>query len=349
MAIGRIQLRNFRNHAQFDLSVDASTVVVAGPNGAGKTNLLEALSLLVPGRGIRGAPLADLAMTDGDGSFTIFAESDGARLGVGTEANEPNRRQTRINGARRPTGELSEWLSMVWLTPAMDRLFVEAPSGRRRFLDRLALALAPAHGHHANRYDQALRERNRLMSDEATPDPAWLDGLEAIMAEHGAAMNASRLRLVQELGRFVSEAATAPFPAPALSLEPGGDASSEALADRWRAERQRDRAAGRTLSGPHRADLIVSHMEKGVAAANCSTGEQKALLLSIILAHADLVASEREKPPVLLLDELAAHLDAERRDMLLERISDSGQQVWITGTEAETFAAARNAQTVRMS
>jgi DNA replication and repair protein RecF len=242
-----------------------------------------------------------------------------------------------VNGVSRSATALSEWLSVVWLTPAMDRLFIEGAGERRRFLDRLVLALEPGHARHSTRYDAAMRQRNRLLAEQASPDPAWLGALETQMAEHGSAIARAREDLVHALGRRIEGETEGPFARAALSIEGWTEAGS--LADDLRAGRSRDAAAGRTLAGPHRSDLAVLHRAKDQPAARCSTGEQKALLLGIVLAHADLVAERAGRRPLLLLDEVAAHLDPVRRAALFARLEAGGGQVWVTGTEASLFSA----------
>jgi DNA replication and repair protein RecF len=245
----------------------------------------------------------------------------------------PERRQVRINGAPASANSLSEWLSILWLTPAMDRLFQEGASGRRRFLDRLVLALAPGHAVHAARYEAAMRARNKLLAEDGLPDEAWLAALEARMAEHGAALCAARATVVAALGDRLAEAPETSFARAGLKLEGGDEDLGHALAR----GRSRDAAAGRTLAGPHRTDLVVTHLGKNQPAERSSTGEQKALLLSITLAHADLVADRVGRRPILLLDEVAAHLDPLRRSALFERLEAGGGQVWMTGTEPSLF------------
>jgi DNA replication and repair protein RecF len=247
----------------------------------------------------------------------------------------------RINGAAAAAVALSEWLSILWLTPAMDRLFSEAASGRRRFLDRLVLALEPSHGHHAARYEAAMRARNKLLAEPATDlgggaDPAWLAALEAGMAEHGAAVAEARERTVAALGERLAATPDGPFARAALALGGWRPAATSLLVE-LRASRARDAAAGRTLVGPHRSDLAVTHVGKGQPAERCSTGEQKALLLGIVLAHAELVAERTGRPPLLLLDEVAAHLDPLRRTALFDRLAAMTTQVWMTGTEPALF------------
>ncbi len=340
--IGRLTLSDFRNHADALIVPDAAFVLLTGDNGAGKTNILEAVSLLAPGRGLRGAALSAMARQDGPGGFGIAAEVDGVVLGTGVTPAAPERRQVRIGGVASSANALADHLSIVWLTPAMDRLFLDSPGGRRRFLDRLTLALHPAHAVHSARYEAAMRARNRLIADLRSADPLWLDALEAQMGEHGAALAAARADLVARLNAELARQPDAPFARPLIAL--GGDGESgEPLGAKLARERRRDAAAGRTLSGPHRDDLAVTHVAKDQSAALCSTGEQKALLLSILLAHAALVAGERGQPPVLLLDEVAAHLDPSRRAALFDRLRASGGQVWMTGTEPGLFSDLKDA------
>lgn len=338
MAVTRLILTDFRNHADATLSPGGNFVVLTGDNGAGKTNILEAVSLLAPGRGLRRAPLRDMARQGGPGGFGVAAELAGpSTIGTGTQPDSPERRLVRINGASASATALSEWVTLLWLTPAMDRLFLEGPSERRRFLDRLALALYPAHAHHSTRYEAAMRQRNRLLGEESRPDPEWLRALEARMAEHGAAIDLARRQAVALLGSRLAAQPEGVFARAGLALE-GWEGDVEQLARAFAEGRARDAAAGRTLTGPHRADLIVTHLGKMQAAHLCSTGEQKALLLAIVLSHAELVAERIGRAPILLLDEVAAHLDPSRRAALFDRMSGLGQ-VWMTGTEAELFAA----------
>lgn len=336
MALTRLALTDFRNHRAAMLEPRVHFVVLTGENGAGKTNILEAVSLLVPGRGLRGAALADMARSDGPGGFAVAGRLGDVDLGIGALASTPDRRIVRINGAPASASALSEWLSIVWLTPAMDRLFTEGAGERRRFLDRLVLALEPAHARHTARYDAAMRQRNRLLGEERPADSDWLAALEAQMAEHGAAIARGRAALIGALGERIAASAEGPFARAALGLEGWHDGGN--LQGELTQGRARDAAAGRTLSGPHRSDLSVMHLSKGQAAARCSTGEQKALLLGIILAHADLVAEQAGRRPILLLDEVAAHLDPVRRGALFERLAVGGGQVWMTGTEPGLFA-----------
>ena len=335
--IGRLTLSDFRNHADALIVPDQPFILLTGDNGAGKTNILEAVSLLAPGRGLRGAALSAMARQGGPGGFGVAAEVDGVVLGTGVAPGTPDRRQVRIGGVAASANALADHLSVMWLTPAMDRLFLDSPGGRRRFLDRLTLALHPGHAAHAARYEAAMRARNRLLTDMRRADPAWLTALETQMEEHGAALAAARDDLTSRLNRQLAGEPDAPFARPGVAIEGSEEAHAPPLAQRLGRSRGRDAAAGRTLDGPHRIDLAVMHIAKGQPAALCSTGEQKALLLSILLAHAALVASDRGQPPVLLLDEVAAHLDQSRRAALFERLRASGGQVWMTGTETALF------------
>ena len=389
--LSRLVLTDFRNHADLTLQPGPGFVVLTGENGAGKTNILEAVSLLAPGRGLRRAALGEMARQGGAGGFGVAATlspehatefpsrsreglGEGATyvlatgveesaplprplpqaggesepevgipssgevdVATGTLASAPERRIVRIQGATTTANALAEWLTILWLTPAMDRLFVAPASERRGFLDRLTLALAPTHAHHAARYDAAMRARNRLLADEGRPDSDWLSALEAQMAEHGAAVDAARRETVTLLGTRLANQDDSPFPRAGLTLEGWAGDTARLQADLAQG-RARDAAAGRTLSGPHRVDLIVTHLDKARAASLASTGEQKALLLGIVLAHADLVAERTGQPPVLLLDEVAAHLDPSRRAALFARLAGRGQ-VWMTGTEDALFDA----------
>ena len=332
----RLVLTDFRNHAALTLAPGAGFVVLTGANGAGKTNVLEAVSLLAPGRGLRRAPLSQMARDGGAGGFGIAADlPGGVTLATGTLAGAPERRVVRVNGAPAPAAALGERVAVLWLTPAMDRLFTDAAADRRRFLDRLTLALAPAHAQHTARYEAAMRERNRLLA-EGGADPAWLTALEARMAEHGAAVAEARAETVTALSDVLGAQPAGAFARAAIALE-GWRGDAPALAEALRTGRARDAAAGRALAGPHRADLVVRHVDKDRSAALASTGEQKALLLAIVLAHAELVAARRGAAPLLLLDEVAAHLDPARRAALFARLAPVGQ-VWLTGTEPALFA-----------
>jgi DNA replication and repair protein RecF len=338
--ISRLVLTDFRNHAAMALDPGPGFVVLTGANGAGKTNVLEAVSLLAPGRGLRRAALADMARQGGDGRFGVAATlADDVTLATGIALDAPGRRIVRINGAPAAATALAERQTVLWLTPAMDRLFVEPAGERRRFLDRLTLALAPDHATHTARYDAAMRARNRLLADARdtgrAPDDRWLGALEAQMAEHGNAIDAARRLTVQALSERIATQPDGAFPRAALQLDAGEGAATD-FARTLATTRRRDAAAGRTLAGPHRADLAVTHVGKQQPAALCSTGEQKALLLGIVLAHADLVAERTGRAPILLLDEIAAHLDPTRRAALFARLAGRGQ-TWVTGTERRLF------------
>jgi DNA replication and repair protein RecF len=333
--ITRLALTDFRNHAFALIEPRPGFVLLSGDNGAGKTNILEAVSLLTPGRGLRGASLGEMARSEGPGGFSIAASLTGAiDLGTGTLAAAPERRQVRINGAAASVNSLSEWLSVLWLTPAMDRLFADSAGNRRRFLDRLTLALEPGHATHASRYEAAMRARNKLLAEPEGADPSWLAALEAGMAEHGAMLGQARARTALALGEAMAGQTGDDFPRAALALE-GWDEGD--LAAQLKAARGRDAAAGRATVGPHRQDLAVTHVAKRQPASRSSTGEQKAMLLGIVLAHAELVASRRGAPPILLLDEVAAHLDPRRRAALFARLEGRGQ-VWMTATEPDLFS-----------
>ncbi|WP_294195806.1 DNA replication/repair protein RecF [uncultured Sphingomonas sp.] len=335
--LSRLVLTDVRNHAALALAPAPGFVVLTGPNGAGKTNVLEAVSLLAPGRGLRRAALTEVARSDGPGGFAVAATlNDGVTLSTGALPAAPERRVVRINGAPAPATALAERVAVLWLTPAMDRLFTEAAGGRRRFLDRLTLAIEPGHAREGARYEAAMRDRNRLLAQPA-PDPDWLAALEAQMAQHGAAMDAARRRTVAALDQALAAQPAGEIARARIALD-GWSGDANALAQALRGGRARDAAAGRTLIGPHRVDLIVTHVDKARPAASASTGEQKALLLGIVLAHAELVATLAGRTPILLLDEVAAHLDPLRRGALFTRLSALGQ-VWMTGTERALFDA----------
>lgn len=337
MALTRLSLTDFRNHAVLSLQPAAQFIALHGANGAGKTNILEAISLLVPGRGLRRAGLSEMTRSNGGGGFAVTAEIGDVMLGTGVEAEAPERRKVRINGATATINALAEWLSVIWLTPSMDRLFADGAGARRRFLDRLVLALEPRHAQASSRYEKAVQQRNKLLNGESAPDPMWLDALEAQMADSGAAIGEARQRMMVALIAQLDVAPTGPFAVPDIKLDIEAPQSASELREAWKNSRRRDAGAGRTLIGPHRADLIVHNRLNGQAADRSSTGEQKALLLSLILAHAALVAEQRGTPPILLLDEVAAHLDPSRRAALFERLAATGAQVWMTGTEAALF------------
>ena len=343
MALAKISLQNFRNHAASELGDTAHFNLLVGENGAGKTNVLEAISLLSPGRGLRRASLGDIALRanvdDPPGAFAIGASlieqgQVSARIGTYTEVDRPTRRLVRINGADASASALSEWHAVSWLTPAMDGLFTDSAGARRRFLDRMALAVEPGHAKAVSSLETALRERNRLLEERG--DARWLDAIEAQVAQHGSQVAQTRSRLIALLSNELSALPPEPFAKPTLTYRPGGPIdSAELLAELARA-RPRDAAAGRALSGPNRDELEVVMASSGQPAASCSTGEQKAMLIAITLAHGILAASGR--PSVLLLDEVAAHLDPVRRSELFRRLRAGKAQVWMTGTELAPFA-----------
>ena len=353
ISLSRLNLTDFRNYAEASLRLDGRHVVLTGENGAGKTNLMEAVSFLSPGRGLRRAVLTDVSRVGASGGFTVFADVDGMEgevsLGTGIEGidGEAVSRRLRINGTpARSTEELTDHLSVLWLTPAMDGLFTGPAGDRRRFLDRLVLSLDPAHGRRASDFERAMRSRNRLLS-EGRFDPSWLGAIEAQMAGLGIAMAAARQEMLGLLSKLSSANGETPFPTPLLALrgflDEGMDRPSADLEDDYRAMleagRTRDAAAGRTLDGPHRADLLVRHREKDMEAERCSTGEQKALLIGLVLAHARLTADMTGYAPVLLLDEIAAHLDEGRRIALFDLIDALGGQSFMTGTDRQMFAS----------
>ncbi|AAV90208.1 DNA replication and repair protein RecF [Zymomonas mobilis subsp. mobilis ZM4 = ATCC 31821] len=361
MFISGLSLHDFRSHQQIRLQAEAGLVILTGENGVGKTNILEAISLLSPGRGFRGSPLPDLVRREGEGGFAISAklhplESSGridpVTIGIGL-APRASSRQVRVNGVTTSANALSEWLAILWLTPAMDRLFQEGASSRRRFLDRLTLTIFPSHARHYSRYEAAMRQRNKLLSDEKGYDPLWLDGLEQIMAEQATHILLARRQLVDLLSEEIAKQEDGLFAKADLALEEGVDSrdlvthNSEEimplLQNIWQKSRTSDAAIGRTLQGVHRADLKVTHHAKAMPAAQSSTGEQKALLLGLVLAQVNLITEKNGQPPVLLLDEVAAHLDPSRRAILFDILRSKGGQVWMTGTEPSLFETAGEA------
>ena len=349
----RLRLSDFRSYATLDLAIGARLVAFAGPNGAGKTNILEAISLLSPGRGLRRSPLANLARRGGSGGFAVLAditsETGPILLATALTPGEATR-EARIDREPVPSANrFLEHLSLLWLTPDQDGLFRGAAGERRRFLDRLVLAVDAAHGTRANAYETALRHRNRLLEDFAT-DPRWLDAIEQEVAELGVALAAARFETVQRLASLAEAdaAAIAPFPFARVALE--GELESRlgtepaARTEDWfrgtlRENRGRDRAAGRALTGPQTSDLAVIHGPKNEPAHLCSTGEQKALLIGLVLAQARLIAQMAGAPPILLLDEIAAHLDEARRAALYRMLDAMGGQAFMTGTDAALFAS----------
>jgi len=354
--IERLKLDRFRNYAALDLAADRRHVVLTGENGAGKTNLMEAISFLSPGRGLRRASYDRVAKENGDGTWAVNATLHGAAgevvIGTGLRAAKnaaggvETQRRVQINGApAKASDDLLDHCRVLWLTPAMDGLFTGPPGDRRRFLDRMVLAIDPAHGRRVSDFERAMRSRNKLLEDRHA-DPSWLDGIERQMAETGVAVAMARGELVSLLRGMIDGESGGAFPHADLALEGAlepliGEGAAANVEDEYRAlllrNRARDAAAGRTLEGPHRSDLAVRHGPKDMEAALCSTGEQKALLLGLVLAHARLVGSVSGMAPILLLDEVAAHLDASRRAALFDLIDTIGCQAWMTGTDAHLF------------
>jgi DNA replication and repair protein RecF len=350
----RLTLSNFRNYRAASLEAGDRPIVLCGPNGAGKTNLIEAISFLAPGRGLRRATLEEAAFQEGDGSWAVAAEVEGvlglATLGTGLEAIRDDgaapQRKYRID--REPVASASAFadhLRVIWLVPAMDSLFVGAPSERRRFLDRLALAVDADHASRVNALERALRSRNRLLA-EPRPDPHWLDAIEHETAELAVAVAAVRAETVSRLQRVLASRHDADFPPAELALEGWMEQALPAhpaleVEERYRLvlrdSRARDAAAGRTLDGPHATDLSVAYLRKNIAASAASTGEQKALLIGLVLAHARLITEMTGSTPVLLLDEIVAHLDPGRRAALHAELAQLGAQVWMTGADPAAF------------
>jgi DNA replication and repair protein RecF len=356
--ITQLQLSQFRCYETARLeNLVRGPVVLCGPNGAGKTNVLEAVSFLTPGRGMRGAKMGELQRRDA-GAMQGWAVSaltetpyGPARIGIGRDALS-DKRIVRINGeTAKAQSILSEYLACVWLTPQMDRLFLDAAGSRRRFLDRLVFAFDPAHAGRVTRYENAMSQRAKILKEHENPDERWLDGLEAAMAETGVAIAAARQDFMQRL-QTACDRATADennlFPRAQLAVrgtieELLAHAPAVEVEDMFRYQltrtRQQDGVTGGSATGPHKSDLVTTYAAKDMPADQCSTGEQKALLIGIILAHARLIAAERGAPPILLLDEVAAHLDETRRAGLYEILLATKGQVWLTGTDAALFNA----------
>ena len=363
--VNRLSVTAFRNYTSARMDVSSPAIVLTGPNGAGKTNLLEAVSFLTPGRGLRRAKISEVGRAAADGSnaaWAVSAEVGGmigsVQIGTGrdpgpegTGRDGGEKRLVRIDGVpAKSQTVLAEHLAVSWLTPQMDRLFIEGSSNRRRFLDRLVYAFDPDHATRVNAYTHALRERARLLRN-GTRDPAWFAALEESIAEKAVAIAAARSGLVARLNA-VTMAGSGPFPGAELSLDGYVEteiASRPALAveDELKARlekaRRLDGSEPAAVPGPHRSDLEVRHMTKGMMAPHCSTGEQKALLIAIVLGHARLGAHETGAVPVLLLDEVAAHLDSGRRAALYDILLALGGQVWMTGTDRALFASLEGA------
>jgi len=355
--IRRLTLTNFRSYRAAQIEVAAGPIVLVGPNGAGKTNLIEAISFLAPGRGLRRATLDEVAFQEGDGSWAVSADVDGAlglaTLGTGIEA--PATEETAVTRKCRIDREpavsvaaLSDHARVIWLVPAMDGLFSGPASERRRFLDRLALAVDAEHSGRVAALERSLRSRNRLL-EEPRPDPHWLDAVEHETAEVAVAVAAQRAETVVRLGHALKarDDPASVFPSGEIALngwmeELARQRPAIEVEDRYRAvlrdNRARDAAAGRTLDGPHLTDLVVTHVRKGIPAADASTGEQKALLIGLVLAHAQLLTEMSGFAPVLLLDEVVAHLDPARRTALYAELAALGAQVWMTGADPAAFA-----------
>jgi DNA replication and repair protein RecF len=352
--VRRLNLHNFRNYPSASLAAGAGTIALVGPNGAGKTNLIEAISFLAPGRGLRRATLSEVAFNEGDGSWAVATEIEGAlglaTLGTGIDAppedGATTARQCRID--REPVSSaaaFADHLRVIWLVPAMDSLFTGAPSERRRFLDRLALAVDAEHASRVNALERSLRSRNRLL-EEAHADSHWLEAVEHETAELAVAVASLRVETVRRLAAVLDMRKDSPFPPVEVAIDgwleqliPAHPASD--LEQRYRAvlrdNRGRDAAAGRTLDGPHLSDLNVVYAAKGIPAADASTGEQKALLIGLVLAHARLLREMTGAAPVLLLDEVLAHLDPARRLALHRELAELGAQTWMTGADPVLF------------
>ena len=367
MSIRRLTLHNFRNYHAAASEVGEKRIVLVGPNGAGKTNLIEAISFLAPGRGLRRASLEEVAFSEGDGTWAVAAEIEGAlglaTLGTGIERPLEDGaallRKCRID--REPVASAADFadhLRVLWLVPAMDTLFVGAPADRRRFLDRLTLAVDAEHGSRVNALERSLRSRNRLL-EEPRPDAHWLDAVEHETAELAVAVAGQRMETVRRLAAVLASPMGSAFPPAEIALEGWMEQMlsahpAAAIEERYRTvlrdNRPRDAAAGRTLDGPHLTDLKVIYAHKGIPAADASTGEQKALLIGLVLAHSRLIAEMTGLAPVLLLDEVAAHLDPTRRAALDVELERLGSQVWMTGADPALFVEIRNrATTVEVS
>jgi DNA replication and repair protein RecF len=357
-AVRRLVLADFRCYAELRLETEAAPVVLTGPNGAGKTALLEALSLLAPGRGLRRAALGDCARrapgaAGASAPWSVAARVDAAAgetaIGTGQDPDGGERRVLRIDGQPvRGQKALADLLAIAWATPEQDRLFLDGPGARRRFLDRLVLGFAPGHAAELAAYEHCQRERARLLADGGG-DGSWLAALEDGMARHGIAVAAARRAVVARLDAAAAESAGA-FPAARLALAGVTDrwleampalAAEEKLRAALAGSRDLDAAQGGTAHGPHRSDLVVRFARKGIAAAEGSTGEQKAMVLSIVLANARALAAERGRPPLLLLDEVVAHLDRARRAAFADEVAALGAQVWLTGTDEDFFHGLR--------
>jgi len=364
--VSKLTLTAFRCYERTVIAptCDRPIVVLTGPNGAGKTNILEAISYLAPGRGMRRAALSEVARQNADApsdsswavAATIKVGNELVKIGTGIEASASGiegdsngKRIVRIDGLTAANSNiLGERWSVGWITPQMDRLFLEGPSSRRRFLDRMVLGLFPDHSRQVGSYERVMRERNRLLADKgAAADPAWLSALEMRMAEHGVAVAMARLEFAGQLAGQLAEAEEGPFPRAELAIDgwlegllAGGDAAVEveqAFRDKLRANRNGEDRKGRASVGVHKTDLVVTHAPKAMRADLCSTGEQKALLVALVLANARLQTALNGKAPLMLMDEVAAHLDEDRRQALFDALATLGSQCWLTGTDKSLF------------
>ncbi|MCX7558163.1 DNA replication/repair protein RecF [Sulfitobacter sp. F26204] len=337
--LSRLTLSHFRSHKRAIIDCDARPVAIHGFNGVGKTNILEAVSLMSPGRGLRRSSADDMTRRPEALGWKITGILHSLQqvheLEIWSERGAA--RQTRINGKITPQTALGRIARVLWLVPAMDRLWIEGAEGRRRFLDRMTLSFLPDHAEHALAYEKAMRERNRLLKDMVR-EPSWYAALEMRMAEAGTALHAGRLSALEAIAKAQDQAQTA-FPAAQLTLQCDMPTDAQDMRTALAENRTRDLSAGRTLIGPHRADLFGVYAAKDVPARDCSTGEQKALLVSLILANARALAADFGAPPLLLLDEVAAHLDADRQAALYDELCALGAQAWMTGTGPEMFAA----------
>lgn len=347
-AVSSLTLTDFRSYERGSLATAGRTTYLFGPNGAGKTNLLEAISFLSPGKGLRGAATSEIGRRmpgEASGrawsvSAQIATDDDEVQVGTGLETASASRRTVRMEGETLPPGRLADLVRPIWLTPQQDRLFLEGAAERRKFFDRLVFAGDPAHGQRVGAYDKAMRERNALLGGEAAPDPLWLEALEAQMATAGVAMARARAETLAALQGEIDSRDDRPFPQARLSFSGGYGAAVDeaALAAALAQSRERDAAAGRALTGPHRGDLEVVHAGRDRPAAECSTGEQKALILNLVLAQAARLSRVKNQPnPVVLLDEVAAHLDRSRRASLFDEIEALGLQAFLTGTDESLF------------
>ncbi|CUH52631.1 DNA replication/repair protein RecF [Shimia marina] len=337
-----LNLSHFRSHKKGALQCDARPVALYGPNGAGKTNILEAVSLFSPGRGIRRASAEEMTRRPEAIGWKLsgLLKSGGSSYEIDIKSENGAARQVQIDGKTAPQTQLGRLARVLWLIPSMDRLWIEGAEGRRRFLDRMTLSFYPDHAEATLAYEKSMRERNRLLKEQIS-DAHWYVALERQMAEHGARIQFARAKTVERLLDAQAAAETA-FPVAELELMQSEGALPDTAADLLEAlaeSRFRDIAAGRTLVGPHRTDMIGTYREKGVPAKDCSTGEQKALLVSLILANARALKQDLGAAPILLLDEVAAHLDPNRRAALYDEICALGAQAWMTGTEAGLFEA----------